>query len=329
MKVLPWLVCTISLAALRGQQEATTLAALSNKADSIVVATAVAATDPSPEFHRVEFRTEQTLKGPVAGNFAVIEPAGRCCGRALSTLAVGDRVLAFLSLRGGALHPLGGDRGVLRASDGLVTHVQDLLQPASSERKGALLANALASTEPRVRADAALALAQLPAVPLDSASHAKVLAALDQEIAAGSNRIPALVTASVRFVGDAAAPALVRAYVRADAEDRALAVARGLLQLSAVAIHQALAAEVLADEAAQQRACALASAKPDPISIPMLTRMLDAHPRVALAAAEALLATGVAPATLAPRTDAAVLDTAIQRRSKLPQLRVVAPGGLR
>lgn len=329
MRLLSWFVWTISLAALRGQQEATTLAALSNKADSIVVATAVAANDPSPDFHRIEFRTERILKGAIASNFAVLEPAGRCCGRALGTLAIGDRVLAFLNQRGGALHPLGGDRGVLPVSDTLIAHVLDLLQPATPERKGALLASALSSTEPRVRADAALALAQLPTTSLDAASHSMVLAALDQELAAGSNRIPALVTASVRFVGDAAAPALVRAYVRADADDRALAVGRGLLQLSAVAIHQALAAEVLADEAAQQRACALASAKPDPISIPMLTRMLEAQPRVALAAAEALLATGVAPATLAPRTDAAVLDTAVQRRSKLPQLRVVAPGGLR
>jgi hypothetical protein len=329
MRLLSFFVWTLSLAALRGQQEATTLAALSNKADSIVVATAIAATDPSPDFHRIEFRTEQSLKGTVSGTFAVLEPAGRCCGRALGTLAIGDRVLAFLSQRGGALHPLGGDRGVIQGSDALIAHVQSLLQSGTPDRKGALLATALTSADARVRADAALALAQLPTAPLDAASQAKVLAALDQELAAGTNRIPALVTASVRFVGDAAAPTLVRAYVHTAAEDHAMALGRGLLQLSATSVHQALAAEALPDAVAQQRACELASAKPDPISIPMLTRMLDAQPRVALAAAEALLATGVAPTTLAPRTDAAVLETAVQRRSKLPQLRAVAPGGLR
>lgn len=235
MRFLSIFVWTISLAALRGQQEATTLAALSIKADSIVVATAIAATDPSPNFHRIEFRTEQNLKGTVNGSFAVLEPAGRCCGRALGTLAIGDRVLAFLSQRGGALHPLGGDRGVIQTSDALVLHVQSLLQSATPDPKGNVLASALASTDARVRADAALSLAQMPIATLDAASQAKVLTALEQELAAGTNRIPALVTASIRFLGDAAAPTLVRAYVHTPAEDHALALSRGLLQLSPVA----------------------------------------------------------------------------------------------
>ena len=125
----------------------------------------------------------------------------------------------------------------------------------------ARIAEALASTEPRIQADAALTLAQLPAAPLDTNAQTQILVALDRELQAGSARIPALVTASVRFLGDQAAAPLVRAYCQTEAEDRALALGRGLLQLSATAVHQALAAQPLVETSAQQRACELASAK--------------------------------------------------------------------
>ena len=47
------------------QDQATTLLAASRRADVVVRATVLAATDPTPEWHRLQFRRDAVLKGAV------------------------------------------------------------------------------------------------------------------------------------------------------------------------------------------------------------------------------------------------------------------------
>ncbi|MBZ0152596.1 MAG: hypothetical protein K8J09_13810, partial [Planctomycetes bacterium] len=51
------------------QDAGSTLAALAERADLVVRATVVAATDPSPQWHRMQFASVQVLKGTAAATF--------------------------------------------------------------------------------------------------------------------------------------------------------------------------------------------------------------------------------------------------------------------
>src|SRR5690606_28187413 len=103
-----------------------------------------------PEWHRFEFVTERALRGRPGDRFAVLEPAGACCGRSLFALQTGDRCLLFLRRTGALLHPLGGARGVLPADAAVVAHTEALLAAADDRQRTALLAAALGSDAARV-----------------------------------------------------------------------------------------------------------------------------------------------------------------------------------
>ncbi|MGE3173084.1 MAG: hypothetical protein AB7O97_10710 [Planctomycetota bacterium] len=319
-------------ALLPAQQQATTLALLSQQAAVVAVARATAATDPSPEWHRVEFRTVEVLRGAVDESFALLEPAGRCCGRALFAVEPGQELLLFLDRRGAALHPRAGDRGVLPAEPAVLAHVRDLLAAAGDDAAtaGALTAG-LSSPTLRVRLDAALTLPALPRLVADATGRDRVFAALRACAQVPDTALPALAAAAVRLDGARAALELLPPYLGATDPGVVRALGAALTSLPAHALGTALAAAPLSTPDQQVRAAELLAAVPDATHVARLDRMLASAPtpRVTLAVTEALLAHGARPESLALRVPAVVLDLARERRAALPRFRAVRPGDTR
>ncbi len=321
------LAIAATAAGIRAQEEASTLSALAARADVVAVATATAATDPSPEWHRLEFRTEAALHGSPPATFALLEPAGRCCGRALFQLVPGTEYLLFLERRGPLLHPIAGDRGVVLATADVITHVRALAASADPAARARVLAGGLDAATPRIRDDAALALGALPGLGTDAFVRARVHQALAAQLPMPTTRLPALTAAAVRCGDDAAALLLPYYLATADADTERV-LQRALLQVPAAALGAAIAVAAPATDDARVRALELLAAAPAVENLPLVDQLLAGAtaPRVALAASEALLAAGRDPSTLTTRVPRAVLELARQRRAALPRFRAVRPG---
>jgi hypothetical protein len=133
-------ICTVAASFLwfavpaAAQEQATALSTAARAAAVVVRATVVVATDPSPEWHRLQFRTSEVLKGTVGGSFALLEPSGACCGRSLFALQPGQSCLLFLRQIGAVLHPFGGSRGVLPDEPEIVLTCAPCCRPATTRR---------------------------------------------------------------------------------------------------------------------------------------------------------------------------------------------------
>ncbi len=303
----------------RAQQQASTLFSLSHAADAVCVATATASTDPSPAWRRVEFQVDETLKGAVRATFAVLEPAGRCCGAALLDAEPGKQFVMFLTALGGALHPLAGDRGIVIATPAIRAHVRAMLAIAGDAASEArLLAQSLDSSEGRVSQDAALALASHPHAIRDPNVKQALAQALDRCLAAPTTALPALATTLARAEDAGAALALMPRYLRAPTAAGAAGLRRTLACLPSAELAAALRAESIVDEQSCIRAAELLEQQPDVAQLDVLQRLLrEARtPRAAAHVASALLDHGVEPKSLAQQVHKSVLAAAIQRRKQ-------------
>lgn len=325
------LFLAVTTATLSAQQQATTLWHLAARADAVVVAEATAATDPSPDWHRVEFRGLDVLKGEPGERFALLEPAGRCCGHALFAVVPGQRYVLFLARNGRTLHPLAGDRGVEADSPELVAHVRALLRADGPLAAARELALGVAAGNERVAQDAALALAAVPALPGDERTRDTIREALAATALQPTTALPALATAVARFDAARAAQELVPFYLAAGTDDAALAIARVLDATPAADLAQALAVQPMTEDRSLVRAAELMAKRPDPAAVPVLQSILNRaqHPRACLAAAEALLAQGTAAESLQGRVAAPVLELAVRRHAARDGLRLVPTGARR
>lgn len=319
LRILLVSAATLCAASLRAQQQASTLFALAKSADAVCVATAVAQSDPSPEWRRVDFRVDERLKGAPRAAFSVLEPAGRCCGAALLGAEPGRQFVMFLQSRGGAMHPIAGDRGVVAATPDVVAHVRETLATlGDGGRETQLLARSLAHSEARVAQDAALALAAHPQAVHDALGRQAVADALDRCTAAPTTALPALATTLARAEGDGAARALLPRYLATTDEQAAAGLRRALEALPASDLAAAVRAEPIADENACIRAAGLLEERPDVAQLDVLQRLLrDARtPRAQAYVASALLENGVPAATLARQVHKSVLAAAVKRRGQ-------------
>ena len=304
----------------------TTLFAACRTADVVVRATVLTATDPQPEWHRLQFRSDQVLKGQVGGEFALLEPAGACCGRSLFALQPGAEVLLFLRRTGPVLHPLGGARGVLPWSAEVATHVQTLLAAANDAAAARVLIDGLAAAEPRIADDAAQALAAMPDLQLPPASHPRLQAALQDALQRGITRSAALVELSVRVGTDELVDTMLPLYLRATAAQAPL-LRRGLLRCAPGQVAQRLPLHTDATDHGALRAAELLVELPDAEARQALARMLqqDPHPRVQLCIAEGLLAAGEQGHELARIVPEPVLQLAERRRQQPRRFRSIQP----
>jgi hypothetical protein len=305
---------------LGAQQQASTLFALARSADAIYVATATAISDPAPDWHRVEFRVDDAMKGASRASFAVLEPAGRCCGAALLDAEPGLQFVVFLQARGTALHPIAGDRGLVRATPAIVAHIRETLAIAGqADQETRLLARGLSNPEPRVAQDAALALAAHPSTVRDPEARRAVAEALDRCVEQPTTALPALATTVARAEGPDAALALVPRYLHARSEEAANSLRYALESVPCDQVAAAVRSETTQEESACIRAAELLEQRADPSQLDVLQRLLrDAGtPRAKAHVVSALLEHGVDAKTLSSQVHKSVLAAAIARHQQM------------
>ncbi|MEO6593275.1 MAG: hypothetical protein ABIP94_00820 [Planctomycetota bacterium] len=314
----------------RAQDQATTLCAASQRARAIVRATVVVATDPSPLWHRMLFRTDEVLKGPMPDEFSLLEPAGACCGRSLFALRVGDACLLLLEQRGPALHPFGGSRGVLADNPVVVSHLQALLQAQNDSQRAALLAASLDDPEPRIANDAAAALAVLPQLALSSAGRTALVLALQSAVQQGTTRTAPLLDAIVRLHDANMLDAVLPTYLTATSADQARLLRQGLSRCAAPLVVDGLLPHVFGSEHTAVRAAQLLGTLPS-ADARIGLQLMWAHtsnPRVQLWLAEGLLAAGASGALrtqMAASVPEPVLRLALRRHDQAKPFRSIDP----
>lgn len=323
----PWLAALAAIAP--AQDQATTLLACSKQANVVVRATVLGASDPNPEWHRLHFRADEVLKGNVAAEFVLLEPAGACCGRSLFAMTTGDRCLLFLRTTGSTLHPFGGSRGVLADEAPVVAHVRALLAALGNgdAAVAAVLANDLRSSEPRIANDAAHALAVLPTLPLAATDRANVATALAAAVDAGSTTAASLVDVAVRLGDDTTLGTLTATYLGTPRDDQGRLLRRGLARCSAESVLAIVPNAAGTDEARQLRAAELLAALPIDRTQLALRLMITSSPsaRVKLRATQALLEAGAPAADFESDVPPAVLDLAERRRDEMKKFRSIRP----
>jgi hypothetical protein len=329
MNLLPHHALVLALLTpLAAQAPATTLLAASQRAPVVVRATVLAATDPSPEWHRLSFRSDEVLKGTLGPTFELLEPAGACCGRSLFALLPGQHCLLFLQQTGAVLHPFGGARGVLADEPELVFAVRELLTATNDTVRAQRLAMQLQHAEPRVAADAAHALATLPTLALGDEQRTSLSQALAHALQQRATTAAPLLDVAVRLQDPELLDQLLPAYLTIPRDDQARLLRRALGRASAATITERLPMFTGDDSERQLRAAELLAALPATEAMPALRNLAETTgcPRVKLCASEALLAGGMSATSLAPFVPAPILELAQQRRRAPRQFRSIRPG---
>lgn len=322
-RLLAGLVLLAPLAA----QGPTTLLAGCQHADVVVRATVLAATDPSPEWHRLSLRSDELLKGTTGPTFELLEPAGACCGRSLFSLQPGQHVLLFLVRTGTTLHPFGGSRGVLADEVDLVGAVRDLLAAGNDAARAQRLTAQLQHDDPRVAADAAQALATLPVLALGQADRDVLGTTLATALQRRATTAAPLLSAAVRLQDAALLDQVLPTYLGAQRDDQAALLRRGLANSTPMLLLERMPLFVGGDAERQLRAAELLAELPATDTMPVLQNLLQTTgcPRVKLCASEALLAGGATAASLQPFVPAPILELAERRRQAPRAFRSIRP----
>jgi hypothetical protein len=324
----PWLLACLGSGAARAQEQATTLWAGTQRAAVVVRATAQWATDPAPEWRRIEFRSDEVLRGQIPATFTLQEPAGACCGRSLFALEPGTSCLLFLQRTGATWHPFGGARYVLEDTPELVAHVRALLQASTPTALAAVLVAGLAATEPRIAADAAHALAVQPTLPLQRSDLEAVQRCFGTALATASSIAPSLLEVLVARADTSLLDDLLPRYLGEPRDDCARLLRSALLRQPPEQLLARLPLHAGDDERHGLRGAELCAELPAYEGTAGLRALLGRTraPRVQLRAAEALLTFGVGPASLRYQLPPAVLALAERRTASLPQFRALPNG---
>lgn len=325
---LPILLLSLLPAAFAGaQDQASTLLAASRRADVVVRATVLGASDPTPDWHRLQFRRDAVLKGAVGERFVLLEPSGACCGRVLFTLQPGDEVLLFLVRQGSALHPFGGSRGVATPTPVLLAHVQALLAANGDGAVANVLVGALDAAEPRIAADGAHALLTLPTLPLGSEARARVTSALQQALVDGRNSTASLCEVAARLGDSALLDTLLPHYLGTTRPEQQELLQRTLLRCPAGDVAQRLPLFTDGSTERNVRAARLLARLPTAEARQALERLLQLHPhpRVQLCLVESLLQSGARGAELADSVPTAVTELAHRRSNQPKTYRAIRP----
>ena len=306
-------------AACHAQAEATTLASLASEATHVVVARATHRTDPDATVVRVAFELVEDLRGTAPRQFSLSEPAGACCSQLLFTITTGDRLVLFLDRVGPRLHLLGGSRAGVPATEAVVDHVRDLCATSDPMERAGILADALESPDDRIRADAALALAAAPVLPVASpALETKLARQVGERGRVASPDLPALLRIGARLDLEAPRRALLSSYLDATEPGLEQTLRMWLATYPAASVATDLAAAEIDADPRAVRAARLLAELPAAHAVPVLQR-LARHPfrePTRLEVGRALLVHGVQPV--------GVLDGPAE--TPRPRLRVVPAG---
>lgn len=167
---------------LRAQQEASTLEELCREAPYVATAR-LTAIETSKTQILARFSVGSWHKGERKGELVFTETTRTHCGSALHGLKKDQDYLLFFETTGTQLRILGGARGIVVRTEARWSAVKALLVIRNPAARARLLAGQLASSDARIRQDAALALADLPGLETSSKETRNLLLThLDQEI---------------------------------------------------------------------------------------------------------------------------------------------------
>lgn len=330
MNYLPWkasLLAALLPASLCAQDQATTLTRLCTTAEVIVEATVSGVVQPTAEIRQLTLTTGAILKGAIGTSFTLSEPAGRCCGRALFNLNIGDTRILFLKRVGPTLHTTGGNRGVIAATQDLRSHVQALRAAPSSNALAHVLANNINHHEPRIADDAALALSVHPNLSLTLSERNAVATSLSQSVQHGLTRTAALADIAARL-GDAnMVDTVVPVFLQATKTDQALLLRKALTRCPAQLVADRLPIHVGTTRHANLRAAQLLAEMPSTVALGAMANLLQRpnHPQVQMELCEGLMSAGVSAASLSPMVPPPVLQLAIERLKRRPTFRNINP----
>ena len=184
---------------LRAQQEASTLEELCRKAPYVATAR-LTSIETTKTRILARFSVGRWHKGERKGELLFTETTRAHCGSALQGLKKDQDYLLFFEARGAKLGILGGARGIVPRTEALWSAVKSLLLIQNPAARARLLAGQLASSQTRIREDAALALAELPGLETSSReTRSLLLTRLDRQIQrGGSSALGALLLANSR-----------------------------------------------------------------------------------------------------------------------------------
>lgn len=324
-RVLAVPVLLVLAASGSGQDTASTLSAMAERADVVAVADLVAPPNGNAGTLTARFVVRSTLKGAAPQLIELSEPAGHACGRALT--GVRGRTMLFLQMVDGELElVVSNSRSIVPYSDALRRHVAGLVAARRPEERLSALAEGLGSPERRVRGDAALALPYAPGLEAaDAAVRTRVGAALDRALAVEPDGLPALLLAAERLRLTSARPSVVGHYLAGTHTDADRLLRRVIPSLGAEEAAQLIADRLPSNATGRRRAAELLQVLPPVAARPGLVALLTVDDAAARIAARGLLDDGVAPQWLAQRCSAEVLAAARGRVPAAPVFRAIRP----
>lgn len=322
-----WLLAFALTWPVLAQGQATTLWEACQKAQVVVRATVLAASDPSPDWHRLSFRTNEVLAGSLGAEFVLLEPAGACCGRSLFAMAPGEQYLFFLQRQGPTLHSFGGSRGILAEDAALTAHVRGLLQAATPAATTEVLVQGLSAELPRIAEDAALALASLPQLRLSAGQRNRIAECLQTAVGHDRAIAPSLADILVRDGSSEAIDTLLPLFLQTPATAQARMLQRALGRCRSNTLMQRLPMHLDDQPERSLRAIDLLAELDTAEAIPAIEGLLrrSRDVRVQYHATCCLLAREVSPSRLRLSASQAMIDLAQQhrQRSQSPRFRLL------
>lgn len=207
-------LCLSPLAA-TGQDQASTLARLSDRSSIIAHVQVVAINRDDRGQTQVVLRRVEDLKGKSPAIINLTEPGARACGRALWGLIPGAGHVAFLDA--GAGKPslsVSSARSLPALEPDLLTHLKALITADSSAARVGLLAEGLFSSSARVREDSALGLPLEPELwRADARARARISNSLRDCLADEDRRLLSLMLVVGRLGLEESLPDLLDAYL--------------------------------------------------------------------------------------------------------------------
>ena len=292
------------------QDEATTLARLVDRSDHVATVRPLSIGTVEAELRSIRFVVTRTLKGAPGSEITLAEPAMHGCGRALYGVIPGVVYLAFLVDReAGVRLTASSARALLTVEPGLVPHVAALIATPSGAPRTNTLSRAFDSSSPRVRVDAALALAIAPGLDqVDTTGRGACVNALSRALNGASQELLPLLTVARRMHLSEAVPDLVTAALDTPRGDWRKLFASSAAEADPEVASAFLAANLPRDAAGRDRAMVVLSHLEVAGSEPALRALLASeHRRHVVFATTMLMRLGSSTKDLEPAVPPDVL----------------------
>ena len=245
-------------AALPAQDAASTLVRLAERSTDVVKARVLNVRTVGAR-RLATFKVQESLHGRLAGRIEIDEPAGHACGRALLGVVTGATYVLFMDSSSAKPRlTISSSRSVLSLNSEVLGHLKALLRAKDAKARTELLSHVLNSRHPRIRRDAAHALAVRPGLETASiAFRSRVEESLGRALQTDTRAVVPLLRAAQRLRLRSAAPALVSAYLENETPVLAPMLRNTIVALDRVAAVATIERSMPSDPVGRTRALAL------------------------------------------------------------------------